>query len=224
VQLLQTGLAPAKHAVAAGAVVGLDIGPSTIAVVGDGSASLVKFCDTIIQPWTAMRRLQRKMDRSKRATNPQYFNANGTAKRGQKFTPSKRYTATRTAVAEMERKLAAERQRAHGELANQILGLGTVIQSETLSYRSFQKNFGKSVKVRAPGLFIEPLRRKAERAGGALMDLHTWTLKMSQYDHTTQTCTKKPLSQHWHTYPDIPCTNVSTPKRGTGKRKSRINF
>jgi hypothetical protein len=34
VQLLQTDLAPAKHAVAAGAVVGLDIGPSTIAVVG----------------------------------------------------------------------------------------------------------------------------------------------------------------------------------------------
>jgi hypothetical protein len=39
VQLLQTGLAPAKHPVAAGAMVGLDIGPSTIAVVGDASAS-----------------------------------------------------------------------------------------------------------------------------------------------------------------------------------------
>ena len=149
-----------------------------------------------------MRRLQRAMDRSKRATNPQCFNANGTAKRGQKFTPSKRYTATRTAVAEIERKLAAERQRAHGELANQILGLGKVIQSETLSYVAFQKNFGKSVKVRAPGMFIEQLRRKAESAGGALIDLHTGSLKMSQYDHTTQTCTKKPLSQRWHTLGD----------------------
>jgi hypothetical protein len=147
--------------------------------VGDGSASLVKFCDSAIQPWAETRRLQRKMDRSKRATNPQCFNANGTAKRGQKFTPSKRYTATRTEVAEIERKLAAERQRAHGELANQMFGLGKVIQSETLSYVAFQKNFGKSVQVRAPGLLVEPLRRKAESAGGALMDLHTWTLNMS---------------------------------------------
>ena len=202
VQLMQTGLAPAKHAVAEGAVVGLDIGPSTMAVVGDGSASLVKFCDSVIQPWKETRRLQRAMDRSKRATNPQCFNTNGTWKKGQTFTPSKRYAALRIEAAEIERKLAAERQRAHGELANQILGLGNVIQSETLSYVAFQKNFGKSVKVRAPGMFVEQLRRKAESAGGALMDLHTGTLKMSQYDHTTQTCTKKPLSQRWHTLGD----------------------
>jgi hypothetical protein len=202
VSLMQTGVAPAQHAVAAGAVVGLDIGPSTIAVVGDGSASRVTFCDTVIQPWTEMRRLQRKMDRSKRATNPHCFNANGTAKRGQKFAPSKRYAALRIEGAEIERKLAAERKRAHGELANSMLGLGNILQSETLSYRSFQKNFGKSVKVRAPGILVEQLRRKAESAGGQLVDLHTWTLKMSQYDHTTQTYTQKPLSQRGHTLGD----------------------
>jgi hypothetical protein len=48
--------------------------------------------------------LQRAMDRSKRATNPQCFNTNGTWKKGQKFSPSKRYPALRTAVAEIERK------------------------------------------------------------------------------------------------------------------------
>jgi len=202
VQLMQEGLAPAKHAVSAGSVVGLDIGPSTIAIVGDDSASLVKFCDTVIQPWKETRRLQRAMDRSKRATNPHCFNANGTWKKGQKFTPSKRYTAKRTEYAEVERKLAAERKRAHGELANQILGLGNIIQSEKLSYIAFQKNYGKSVKVRAPGMFVEQLRRKAESAGGKLIDLHTWSLKMSQYDHITQNYTKKPLSQRWHVLGD----------------------
>ncbi|MEI7842042.1 MAG: transposase [Gallionellaceae bacterium] len=198
VQLMQEGVAPQKHEQACGEIVGLDIGPSTIAVVGDNSASLVKFCDTVTQPWKETRRLQRAMDRSKRATNPQCFNANGTWKKGNKFTPSKRYTAIRTEYAEVERKLAAERKRSHGELVNQILGLGNVIQSETLSYVAFQKNYGKSVKVRAPGMFVEQLRRKAESAGGKLIDLHTWSLKMSQYDHTTQTYTKKPLSQRWH--------------------------
>jgi putative transposase len=202
VQLMQEGVAPAKHAVAEGSVVGLDLGPSTIAVVGDNSASLVKFCDTVIHPWKEIRLLQRALDRSKRATNPHCFNADGTWKKGQKFTPSKRYKAIRTEYAEVERKLAAERKRAHGELANQILGLGNVIQSETLSYLAFQKNYGKSVKVRAPGMFIEQLRRKAESAGGQLVDLHTWSLKLSQYDHTTQVCTKKPLSQRWHVLGD----------------------
>ncbi|XXG30589.1 MAG: hypothetical protein WJ306_11245 [Ferrovum myxofaciens] len=117
VQLMQEGIAPAKHEQACGEIVGLDIGPSTVAVVGDNSASLVKFCDTVVQPWKETRRLQRAMDRSKRATNPHCFNANGTWKKGQKFTPSKRYTAIRTEYAEVERKLAAERKRAHGELA-----------------------------------------------------------------------------------------------------------
>ena len=111
------------------------------------------------------------------------------------------HTVSRS-YAEVERKLAAERKRAHGELANQILGLGSIIQSETLSYIAFQKNFGKSVKVRAPGMFVEQLRRKAESAGGKLINLHTWSLKLSQYDHTTQTCTKKPLSQRWHVLGD----------------------
>jgi len=202
VQLMQEGVAPVKHEQACGEIVGLDIGPSTIAVVGDHSASLVKFCDTVVQPWKEMRRLQRAMDRSKRTTNPHCFNANGTWKKGQTFTPSKRYTAIRAEYAELERKLAAERKRSHGELANQILGLGNVIQSETLSYLAFQKNYGKSVKVRAPGMFVEQLRRKAESAGGQLVDLHTGSLKLSQYDHITQICTKKPLSQRWHVLGD----------------------
>jgi hypothetical protein len=146
VPLLQTGIAPAQYPAAEGAVVGLDIGPSTIAVVGDGSASRVKFCDSVIHLWTETRRLQRKIERT----------------------------------------LAAERQRAHGELANQMLGLGNVIHSETLSYRSFQKNFGKSVKVRV-------LECRAYLSNNCLA-----RLKMSQYDHLTQTCTKKPLSQCWH--------------------------
>jgi hypothetical protein len=202
VQLMQDGVAPAKHTAAEGSVVGIDVGPSTVAIVGDNSASLIKLCDTVIHPWKEIRRLQRAMDRSRRATNPQCFNRDGTWKNGQKFTPSERYTALSAEYAEAERKLASERKRAHGELANRIIGLGNIIQSETLSYLAFQKLYGKSVKVRAPGAFIAQLRRKAESAGGKLIDLNTMALKMSQYDHTTGICTKKPLSQRWHVLGD----------------------
>ncbi len=51
-------------------------------------------------------------------------------------------------------------------------------------------------------MFVEQLRRKAESAGGKMIDLHTWSLKMSQYDHITEVCTKKPLSQRWHVLGD----------------------
>jgi hypothetical protein len=66
--------------------------------------------------------------------------------------------------------LAAERKRAHGELANRILGLGVEIRTEQLSYRSLQKNYGRVVKVRGPGLFVSTLKRKPasrRRSGGA---------------------------------------------------------
>jgi hypothetical protein len=48
-------------------------------------------------------------------------------------------------------------------------------------------------------MFVSLLTRKAESAGAKVVELNTWTLKMSQYDHITEVCTKKPLSQRWHT-------------------------
>jgi len=74
-----------KHTTVDGAVVGLDIGPSTIAVVGDHTAALVQFCDTVVQPWKEIRRLHRAMDRSRLATNPQCFNTDGTWKKGKRL-------------------------------------------------------------------------------------------------------------------------------------------
>lgn len=95
----------------------------------------------------------------------------------------------------MQRRLAAERKSAHGELCNQILQCGTQVQTEKLSYKGWQKGLlGKSVGKRTPGMFVSMLRGKAERAGGAVVDLNTWSLRLSQYDYTTETYTKKPLS------------------------------
>ena len=199
-QLVQEGSAPAKYRFHAdGQVVGLDVGPSAIAIVGDEAVGLERFAPSVVHPWKAARRLQRALDRSRRATNPANYAANGTVKAGRKtWHKSKRYKVIQARLAETERKLAATRKKEHGELANRILGLGTVIQTETLSYRAFQKKFGRSVKVRAPGAFMALLSRKAESAGGKLETLNTGTLRMSQYDHVTGECTRKPLSQRWH--------------------------
>lgn len=155
------------------------------------------------QPWAHTRRLQRAMDRSRHATNPGCFNPDGTFKRGTKIeVRSRAYQALRSELPETERVLEARRRRSHGALANRIIACGNVLQSEKLSYVAFQKSFGRSTKVRAAGSLMALLRRKAERAGGGLRDLDTWSLKLSQYDHTTGTCTKKALSQRWHVLGD----------------------
>lgn len=197
-QLMQEGLPPQKHRTTEGEV-GLDIGPSTVAVVAKDTNGLTAFCPTIKQPWRLMKRLQRKLDRSRRATNPDCYNADGTWKKGNRQTIfSSQYKKVRVQYQEVEHRLAAERKRSHGELCNTILGSGTTIKSEKLSYRAFQKVFGRSCKVKAPGMFVSMLRRKAVSAGGKLVDLQTWKLKLSQYDHQSGDYTKKPLSQRWH--------------------------
>ena len=74
------------------------------------------------------------------------------------------------------------------------------IKTEKLSYRSFQRNFGKSVGFRAPAMLVEMLRRKALNAGGAVIELKTTNTKLSQYCHVCGEYHKKPLSQRVHTH------------------------
>ncbi len=142
-QLIQEGQAPRKYAAIENEIVGLDVGPSTIAVYSENGVALLPLCPEIDQPWSQVKRLQRAM-------------------------------------------------------ANKIIALGNVIKTEQLSYKALQKNFGRSTKVRAIGAMMATIQRKAESAGGEFIELNTWRLKMSQYDHLTKTYTKKKLSQRWH--------------------------
>ena len=180
--------------------VGLDIGPSTIAYVSNNNVHLEQFCNELKNKQKEIRRLQRKLERQRRANNPQNYNFDGTIKQGKKtWHESTRYKKTKRKLAELQRKLAAHRKTLHGNLANRILRQGKHIKTEKLSYRAFQKNFGKSVKNRAPGMFMEILRRKAENAGGSVDEFSTKTTKLSQYCHKCGKYTKKPLSQRVHT-------------------------
>jgi transposase len=161
--------------------VGIDIGPSTIAVVGNKEESLQQFALKLEFDAARIRRLQRKMDRSRRATNPDNYNANGTVKKGKKrWNNSKSYLKTRNAKANRERSLAAHRTQLHGELVNDIIRSGDVFKLEKLSYKAFQRLFGKSVGKRAPGMFVSHLKSKAERAGGRVVEIPTYSTKLSQ--------------------------------------------
>ncbi|UWZ79790.1 hypothetical protein L9S41_19270 [Geoalkalibacter halelectricus] len=83
--------------------------------MAEGAAALVGFCPTITQPWQEVRRLQRALDRSRRATNPHCFGPDGTWKKGTRQSVfSARYRNLKTRIAEAERRLASERKRSHG--------------------------------------------------------------------------------------------------------------
>jgi putative transposase len=187
-----------KHKLGQG-VVGLDLGPSTMASVSDASARLGPFCAELESKQTEIRKLQRKMDRQRRAHNPGNFSPDGRVKRGVKLAwpDSKRYVRTRAKLAEVHRRQTEHRKSLHGRLVNEVLSQGDVIKLEALSYRAFQKTYGKSVGFRGPGTFVRRLRRKAANAGAVLDEFPTVTTRLSQ------TCVcgaieKKPLSLRWH--------------------------
>ena len=177
---------------------GLDLGPSTVAAVGEKRAVLRVFCADLASKERLIRILQRKMDRQRRANNPDNYNPDGTIKKGpKKWINSNRYIATREQLAEIHRRLAAHRRSLHGQLVNELLDMGNMFNLEKLSYKAFQKMYGRSVGKRAPGMFVSELRRKAESAGGVVNEFPTGTTKLSRTCHCGEVH-KKPLSERWH--------------------------
>ncbi|GAW93485.1 zinc ribbon domain-containing protein [Calderihabitans maritimus] len=178
-------------------VVGIDIGPSTIARVNGTEAHLDRFCEELADKEAEIRRLQRKLDRSRRANNPENYNPDGTVKKGpKKWRESKTYLKTRARLAEVQRRLADHRKSLHGRMVNETLRMGNVFKFEKLSYRSLQKVFGRSVNTRAPGKFIRELTRKAESAGGKVLEFST-RLGLSSRCHCGVR-KRKTLSERWH--------------------------
>jgi hypothetical protein len=189
------------------AVIGLDLGPSTIAAVSqDGQvARLQQFCAELAPNVAVKRRLQRKLDRQRRANNPANFNEKGRIKpparvQGKRLVwhDSQSYKNTRQRLATADRKLAAYRKSLHGRLANELVRAGNIIKTEKVSYKGWQKQFGKSIGTRAPGKFIEIMKRTVARTGGTFLEFATRTTKLSQLCHACGSITKKSLSLRTH--------------------------
>jgi hypothetical protein len=191
-----------KHQAATG-VVGLDLGPSTIAIVPqEGEARLLSFCGDLKTATQQKRRLQRKLERQRHATNQENYDHKGRVRKGRlSWRDSRGYKATRRRLAAQERKLAAHRKGLHGRLVHEIVACGTTVTIEKLSYRAWQKQYGKSVGAHAPSMFVDMLKRTVARTGGILHEVPTHSTKLSQYCHGCHSYVKKKLSQRWHQCP-----------------------
>ena len=75
---------------------------------------------------------------------------------------------------------------------------GNTIITEKLSYKGWQKRYGKSVGRCAPGMLIDHLRRTVAKTGGTLHEVPTRSTKLSQFCHGCGKTVKKPLWQRLH--------------------------
>lgn len=158
------------------------------------------------------------MDRSKRASNPDNYNEDGTIKRGKKLSWnfSKRYMSLKAKRKDIHRKLVAKRKQAHETLANDILFQGSDVRVETMRFQSLQKKvkkttrnkkngrinrkkrYGKSLLNHAPAMLITILDRKLGYQGKSVKKIDTYATKASQFNHGTGDYTKKQLNERWN--------------------------
>jgi transposase len=109
--------------------VGLDLGPSTIAVVAEQEALLQPFCPEVTPNWRKLRRRTRQLDRQRRANNPEHYDERGRVKKGKhRWKVSKRQRKVQARRRDVYRRLSATRKRSHGQLAHRVLALGSTFQ------------------------------------------------------------------------------------------------
>ena len=183
-------------------VVSFDFGPSTVAIVSQNknefNARLLQFCSELKDKQKETRVIQRKIDRQRRKNNPLNYSSNGKIKKGRhRWKKSVRQKISENELKELYRTAAEYRKSLQGKLINETLRMGNIFKTEKVSRKWLQKNFGKSVGIRAPGMFVEGLKHKAESAGGSFIQFPTQSTKLSQ------TCIcgrqkKKSLSERVH--------------------------
>lgn len=207
-----------KHPLGDGDV-GIDIGTSTVAISSKTDAKLLILADKVQNIEDKKRRLLRKMDRSRRATNPENYKEDGTVKKqGNKkviWNKSKHYMKYQNQLKELYRKQADVRKYQHECLANYILSLGNNIYVEEMNFSGLQKKatkteknengrfkkkkrFGKSLANRAPAMLLTIINRKLAYYGLNLIEINTFKTKASQFNHITGEYHKKSLSKRWN--------------------------
>ena len=184
----------------------LDIGPSTIATVNAKQATLDYFCAELADRSKEIKRLQRQAARKLRLANPQNHDSRGAVKKGaKKWIRSKTWFKLKDRIADIQRRLAARRKQLHGIMINRIVRDSCKVSTEKLSYKAFQKMYGKSIGVRAPASFENRLKDRIHLLGGEFQSINTYHTRLSQ------TCIcgaihKKALSERMHTCPNCGTT------------------
>lgn len=210
-QLVLEGKPPVKHPVGHGTA-GLDIGTSTAAVVTGDSCRLTVLGSDTKDRSSQIRRIQRAMDRSRRATNPDNYLPDGAVRRGaRKWIRTKHYEKLQFRKRPLERRHADAINASHHRLANEIASKADTVYVEKMSFRGLtrksksatkkadgrfrsRKRFGKSIGNHSPAAFLTTLDNRLVSCGGRLIKIDTISFRTSQYNHVTDDYVRKKLS------------------------------
>ena len=212
-----------KHPIGNGDV-GIDIGTSTIAIASESDVKILELADRVQNIENQKQKLLRKMDRSRRATNPNNYHEDGTIKKQSNkkvvWNKSNHYIKYQNERKELYRKQADIRKYQHECLANYIVSLGNKVYVEKMNFFGLQrlakntekndkgkfkkkKRFGKSLANKAPSMLLTIIDRKLNYFGEELIEINTFEAKASQFNHFDGTYTKKLLSQRWNDFDGI---------------------
>ncbi len=211
---------------------GIDPGVSTMAAVSDEDVYLEELAPDIGKYNKEIIDTQYHMDLSKRASNPDKYNPDGTIDKSNhdRWEFSKTYIRLGNRLKYLYRVRSDYIKQSHSRLINKLLKDARNFYIEDMDYKALAKRskntersdriyevkaedgsikqvhkykrkirFGRSLNNRAPALFIHLLEQKAALYGGSVTKIATKDYKASQYDHSTDTCTKAPLSQRTKT-------------------------
>lgn len=107
--------------------------------------------------------LLQKMDTSRRATNPDNYNEDGTSKekseiKGWHF--SKAYKKYRAELYEIFRKECEEKKLLQEILANEVIASGDVFNCNKMDFKFLQRNLGKKIQSASPAMLKTTIERK----------------------------------------------------------------
>ena len=207
---------------------GIDIGPSTIAVVSEANVMLKELDDGIGQIDKEIKRLNKKADRQRRCNNPENFNDDGTIRRQsktfcRKWNISNRNKKTYDKMRTLYQKRADKLDQFQNELANQIVSMGDEIVIEHMNFQCLQKRsketeisnktgrfkrkkrFGRSIQIHAPYQLVNKVKMRLGYRGKDLIEVDTIKMKASQYNHMTGEYMSSDLSKRWKELDDGIC-------------------
>lgn len=107
--------------------------------------------------------LLQKMDTSRRATNPDNYNEDGTSKerdeiKGWHF--SKAYKKYRDELYEIYRKECEEKKLLQEIIANEVIASGDVFKCNKMDFKFLQKNLGRKIQSASPSMLKSTIERK----------------------------------------------------------------
>lgn len=183
---------------------GIDIGPSTIAVVSDSECLLQELAHNVNGIEQDLRKLQRHRDRENRANNPNNFNEDGSVIKGKhKWYKSKRMKLTDDKIKSLYQKRANQLKEAHNLLANKIVSLGTNIVVEDMDWVTLakkskntekslktgkfkrKKRFGKTIANHAPSKLIDIINTKLSYIDKKVTKVDCFKTAATKFNHLT---------------------------------------